>query len=107
MPKRARQEAAVVDGAEPPDLSTWLTYKAVAEANRVTTDMELERYRVRLETMTANVQLGLGHLHKAQRERDLLDISYTNQVAVIAELRKELKKRKEQTAKAIKILMVQ
>jgi hypothetical protein len=41
MPKRARQEAAVVDGAEPPDLSTWLTYKAVAEANRVTTDMEL------------------------------------------------------------------
>ena len=107
MPKRARQEAAVVDGAEPPDLSTWLTYKAVAEANKVSTDMELERYRVRLETMSANVQLGLGHLRRATSERDLLDISNKNQVSVIAELRKELKKRKEQTARAVKILMLQ
>jgi hypothetical protein len=107
MPKRARQEAAVVDGAEPPDLSTWLTYKAVAEANKVSTDMELERYRVRLESMSASVKLGVGHLRNVTRERDLLDISNKNQVSVIAELRKELKKRKEQTARAIKILMLQ
>jgi hypothetical protein len=107
MPKRARQEAAVVDGAEPPDLSTWLTYKAVAEANKVSTDMELERYRVRLESMSASVKLGVGHLRRVTSERDLLDISNKNQVSVIAELRKELKKRKEQTARAIKILMLQ
>ena len=107
MPKRARQEGAVVDGAEPPDLRTWLTYKAVTEANKVSMDLELERYRARLETMSANVQLGLGHLRKAQSERDFLDTSHKHQVSVIEELRKELKERKEQTAKAIRILMLQ
>jgi hypothetical protein len=105
MPKRARQEAAVVDGAEPPDLSTWLTYKAVAEANKVSTDMELDRYRERFESMSAAQKLGVGHLRNVTRERDLLDISHKHQVSVIAELRKELKKRKDQTARAVKILL--
>jgi hypothetical protein len=107
MPKRTRQEAAVVDGAEPPDLSTWLTYKAVAEANKVSTDMELDRYRARFESMSAAQKLGVGHLRNVTRERDLLDISHKHQVSVIAELRKELKKRKDQTARAVKILLLQ
>jgi hypothetical protein len=88
-------------------LGTWLAYKASAEAYKASTDVELDRFRDRLASMVAAQTLGVGHLRDLARERDLLDASNKHQISVVAELRKELKKRKSQTARAVKILLLE
>ena len=107
MPKRTRQAAAVVDGTDPADLGTWLAYKASAEAYKASTDVELDRLRDRVVSMIAAQTLGVGHLRDLARERDRLHTSNEHQIFLVAELRKELKKRKSQTAKAVKILLLE